>query len=139
LDAAEAANRDPSSLNDICYTLALQQVRLDRALAACKASLKLRPGDAATLDSLGFVLMRLGRDAEAMKSLDAALAIYPSMANSLYVRGLVEARLGRPADSRRDIAAALADSPTIADEFARAGVSPALMTSRSKEKSKGGD
>ncbi|WP_216839162.1 DUF3857 domain-containing protein [Caulobacter sp. S45] len=125
LDVAEADDRDPGSLNSICYSLAVQQMHLERALADCDAALKLRPDDAATLDSRGFVLMRLGRDGEALKAYDAALKINPDEANSLYGRGLVKGRLGQTADSKRDIAAALALGPIIADNFKRMGLSPA--------------
>jgi tetratricopeptide (TPR) repeat protein len=95
---------------------------LERALAHCDASLKLRPNDAATLDSRGFVLMRLGRNAEAVAAYDAAVAANPKEYNSLYGRGVVESRLGRSTDSARDIAAATAIRPRVVEEFAQMGV-----------------
>jgi tetratricopeptide (TPR) repeat protein len=122
LDAVEAAAQDADGLNDVCYDLAVENMTLDRALAACDASLKRRPGNAATLDSRGFVLLRLGRNAEALAAYDAALAADPKLYISLYGRGLVEARLGRRADSTRDIAAALAGLPHVRDDFAELGV-----------------
>jgi tetratricopeptide (TPR) repeat protein len=123
LDAVEAdAKAYPGSLNDICYTLGVQPFLLDRALIDCDASLKIDPDNAATLDSRAFVLMRLGRDTEALSTYDAALKASPQLATSLYGRGLVEARQGRAADSKRDIAAALQLAPAIADDFNRMGL-----------------
>jgi tetratricopeptide (TPR) repeat protein/transglutaminase-like putative cysteine protease len=123
LDAIEAdAKQMSGSLNNICYTLAVQPFLLDRALADCDASLKLDPDNAATLDSRAFVLMRLGRDAEALSTYDAALKAFPKLPTSLYGRGLIEARQGRAADSKRDIAAALQLSPGVVDDFDRMGV-----------------
>jgi tetratricopeptide (TPR) repeat protein len=122
LDSIEATTSDAEALNDICYDLAVENIALDRALAACDASLKRRPGNAATLDSRGFVLMRLGRDAEALAAYDAALAVDPKLYISLYGRGLVEARLGRQAEATRDTGAALAARPYIRDEFADYGL-----------------
>lgn len=123
LDAIEADAKEMSgSLNDICYSLAMQPFLLDRALADCDASLKIDPGSAATLDSRAFVLMRLGRYAEALGAYDAALKAAPKLATSLYGRGLVEARQGRAAESKRDIDAALQLSPDLEDSFRRMGV-----------------
>jgi tetratricopeptide (TPR) repeat protein len=122
LSAAESAARDADALNDICYDLAVENLALDRALADCDASLKSRPANAETLDSRAFVLMRQGRDAEALAAYDAALAANPNLYISLYGRGLVEARLRRQADSARDMAAALAGAPYVRGQFADDGI-----------------
>jgi tetratricopeptide (TPR) repeat protein len=122
LASLEATTQGADELNNICYNLAGEDISLDRALALCDASLKLRPNDAATLDSRAFVLMRLGRNAEALSAYDAALAANPAEYNSLYGRGLVEARLGRTDESARDIAAAVKGRPQVQEEFAQMGV-----------------
>jgi predicted aspartyl protease/tetratricopeptide (TPR) repeat protein len=122
LDALEAELRSADELNSVCYNLAVEGIYLERALADCDASLKSRPGDAATLDSRGFVLMRLGRNAEALDAYNTALAAQPKEFNSLYGRGLVEARLGRTDDSARDIRAALAGRPYLRQAFDDMGV-----------------
>ncbi|HEX4742725.1 MAG TPA: tetratricopeptide repeat protein, partial [Caulobacteraceae bacterium] len=122
LAALETMTHDPIMLNDVCYSLAVENMDLDRALALCDASLKLRPNEAAVLDSRAFVLLRLGRYAEALTAYDAAIAAKPDQYESLYGRGLVEARLGRTADSARDVAAALKAQPQIREEFAEMGV-----------------
>jgi predicted aspartyl protease/tetratricopeptide (TPR) repeat protein len=122
LDALQAELRSPDELNSVCYNLAVEGIYLERALGDCDASLKSRPGDAATLDSRGFALMRLGRNAEALEAYNAALAAQPKEFNSLYGRGLVEARLGRADDSARDIRAALAGRPYLRQAFDDMGV-----------------
>jgi tetratricopeptide (TPR) repeat protein len=118
----KATTHNPIQLNDICYTLAVENMELDSDLALCDASLKLEPQEAATLDSRAFVLMRLGRNAEALTAYDAALAAKPDLYESLYGRGLVEARLGRSTQSERDIADALKGRPQIREEFAEMGL-----------------
>jgi tetratricopeptide (TPR) repeat protein len=122
LTALETMTHDPFMLNDICYSIAAEGMDLDRALALCDASLKLRPNEAAILDSRAFVLFRLGRYAEALTAYDAAITAKSDQFESLYGRGLAEARLGRAADSTRDIAAALKGRPRVREEFAEMGV-----------------
>lgn len=122
LDDLESMRNSPVDRNDVCYELAVAGIFLDRALADCKASLRVNPGAAATLDSLGFVLLRLGRNAEALQAYDAALAAKPDEYNSMYGRGLAEARLGRADDATRDIHAALAASPYLRQSFEDMGV-----------------
>ncbi|MFI4973425.1 MAG: DUF3857 domain-containing protein [Caulobacterales bacterium] len=122
LDALEAQSRSAAELNNVCYSLAGEGIWLQRALADCDASLKLGPGDSATLDSRGFVLLRLGRAADALEAYNAALAVQPKMYNSLYGRGLVEARMGREDDAVRDIHAAMTDRPYLRQEFEAMGL-----------------
>ena len=111
-----------ASLNNLCYSLAANNLLLDRALVFCDASLKLAPKFSAALDSRAFVLLRLNRFEEALIAYDAVLAINPTEYNSLYGRGLVEAKLGRAAESGRDTKAALAGRPTIRSVFADMGL-----------------
>ncbi len=120
--ALETSTNDPSALNEICYGLAVDNFDLDRALADCDRSLRLRPRDGPTLDSRALVLLRLGRTQEALSAYDAALAVDPEEFNSMYARGLVEARLGRQSDSARDTAAALASRPQLKQTFADMGL-----------------
>jgi tetratricopeptide (TPR) repeat protein len=125
LDSLETANRNAIALNNICYSLAVEGEKLDHALSDCDSSLKLMPTNANILDSRAFVLMRLGRDAEAVAAYDAALAADPKLPTSLYGRGFVEARLGRAGDSARDMNAALALAPHIREDFAKLGLAAA--------------
>jgi tetratricopeptide (TPR) repeat protein len=110
-------------LNNVCYDLAVENISLTQALAACDASLTLKPGVAATLDSRAFVLMRMGRNEEALAAYDAALQADPRELNSLYGRALVEARLGQSKAAEADRAAAVARRPSIEADYKRIGLS----------------
>lgn len=107
-----------AKLNNICWELALADVALDRALAACDAALAVKADDAAVLDSRGFVQFRRGDYAAAIASYDKALALRPKLPESLYGRGLARQKKGDTAGANADMAAARALKPNIADQFA---------------------
>jgi tetratricopeptide (TPR) repeat protein len=117
-----AAKGDAQRLNNLCYDQATADIDLTVALADCDASIALAR-TAATLDSRGFVLLRLGRNQEARSAFDDALALSPDLADSLYGRSLVESRLGDMAAAGKDRAAALAKNPKVAATFVEYGVS----------------
>ncbi len=58
---ARARAKGAAGLNSLCWTKATWGVVLESALADCDAALAIEPRDAATLDSRGLVLLRLGR------------------------------------------------------------------------------
>lgn len=70
LTAIEPDN--PVFLNAYGYTLADRTDRQDEALALIERALLLNPEDVATLDSMGWVLYRLGRNEEALYYLQQA-------------------------------------------------------------------
>jgi Flp pilus assembly protein TadD len=107
-----------SALNTICWDLAIANVALDRALAACDAALAQNPENPALLDSRGFVMLRRGDYAAAIASYDKAIAIRPKMPESLYGRGLARQKKGETAGGNADIAAARALKPDIVEQFA---------------------
>jgi tetratricopeptide (TPR) repeat protein/predicted aspartyl protease len=111
-------------LNTRCWYRGLLGEDLDKALDDCNASLKLEPGQPATLDSRGLVRLRLGDYAGAIKDYDAALKQEPSSAWTFYGRGLAELRKGLKAQSDADLKAAAALSPNIAADAARWGLTP---------------
>jgi len=121
---ALAQAKQPVELNNICWDLATHNVSLTRALDDCNASVAKTPTDAAALDSQGFVLMRLGRYADAIASYDSALKIKPLSPGSLYGRGICELRAGKKARGRADLNEATVLSYTVADQFAHYGVQP---------------
>ena len=87
------------------------------------------PNDANTLDSRGFVHLRLGRLAESVDDYDAALKINPDEAQSLFGRGIAKLRRGDTAGAGADLAAAKAIKPSIADKFFGYGIySPLIIT-----------
>jgi tetratricopeptide (TPR) repeat protein len=80
-DAAEAEFRkvlaknpeSPSALNYLGYMLADRNVRLEEAYEMIKKAVELDPGNAAYLDSLGWVYFRMGKLTEAELALKQAL------------------------------------------------------------------
>lgn len=84
-DKAEADLRhlienDPQNalaLNALGYTLADENRDLDEAYALIQRALKIDPDNAAYLDSLGWAQYRLGKLADAQKSLEQSFQIVP--------------------------------------------------------------
>lgn len=120
----KAAAGDARALNNVCWELATLNHRLDDALDACDAALKLRPKDGATLDSRAFVLLRQGRNAESLAAYDEALRVRPYEPNSLYGRGLAKRRLGGIEESDADLKAALKTNFRIGGQFRTYGLTP---------------
>jgi tetratricopeptide (TPR) repeat protein len=114
--------------NERCWALAIADRDLELALADCTESLRLEPNDANTLDSRGFVYLRLGRLAESVDDYDAALKINPDEAQPLFGRGIAKLRKGDTTSAGADLAAAKAIKPRIADKFFRYGIYSTLIT-----------
>lgn len=80
VDAAEVAFRkvlnlqpnNPAALNALGYTLTDQTDRHSEALGYIQRALELQPDDVSAIDSMGWVLFRLGRNAESLKYLKRA-------------------------------------------------------------------
>lgn len=119
---ARNAAGTPTELNNICWFLGSRNFLLQTALDTCSAALEKQPTAAYTLDSKGFVLLRLQRYDEALAAYDAALAQRQKFPASLYGRGIVKRRLGRQQDAKADIDAANAIDATVALEFASFGI-----------------
>ena len=66
---------DPGALNDLGYLWADQGKHLHRALEMIRKAVAAEPDNAAYLDSLGWVLYRLGRVEEALKYLERAVEL----------------------------------------------------------------
>lgn len=116
--------RAPGVLNDRCWTRALWGRELEAALADCDLALKKGGRNSSFMDSRGFVLLRMGRFAEAIRQYDAAIKAQPKHALSLYSRGVAKLRSGDKAGGEADIAAALAIEPRVTDEAKRMGLAP---------------
>ena len=69
--------RDSEVLNALGYTLADRGIRLEEARGHISLALELAPGSPAIVDSMGWVLYRLGRPEEALPLLEEALAAFP--------------------------------------------------------------
>ncbi len=125
LDAIRPAeSAGPNAYNRVCWTAATANLALARALRDCDKALKADPAHAEAADSRGFVLLRLGRYADAVRAYDRALELRPEQPSSLYGRGLAKLRLDRQTEAESDLAAARARSPGIDVEFAGYGVTP---------------
>lgn len=111
-------------LNERCWTLATANLRLEEALANCEEAVEADPGHVAAIDSLAFVMLRLGRYDEAIEHADAAIALAPTMAAPLYVRGIARIRSGDRRGGERDLAAARRLAFDIDTEYRSWGVTP---------------
>ena len=124
IPAHEVDARLPTALNNRCWRRGQWNRDLDKAEADCKRALKLVPNQVQTLDSLGWVELRLGRFDKSIRAFDDALHERPQLASSLYGRGIAEARLGKAAAGQADISAARALVPGIEDEMRPWGINP---------------
>jgi tetratricopeptide (TPR) repeat protein len=79
------------------------------------------PNNAATLDSRGFIFLKMTNFDAAVSDYDAALGSNPKLAFALYGRGLARLRNDDPA-GEADVAAAKAIQADIAEEYARYGM-----------------
>jgi tetratricopeptide (TPR) repeat protein len=122
--ARNAAGNTSLALNNICWYLATRNIDLGTALEDCNLSTEKDPKNEQAYDSKGFVLLRMGRYEESIKTYDIALAAWPSNPHSLYGRGIARRRLGRHKEGDADIRAAQAIAPKIAATFAGYGVTP---------------
>ncbi|MET0321097.1 MAG: tetratricopeptide repeat protein, partial [Duganella sp.] len=127
---ARSSSAAASQQNDIAWLLATHGVALPTALELAQQALSKEPASAIYLDTSGFILLQLGREAEAVRQLDAALALRPDLANSLFVRGVARQRLGLHAAGKADLQSARAAEPGIDAEYAAYGVQPAPSSRR---------
>jgi len=121
-EARRLGQSDANALNEVCWTQAIDNYHLDRALADCDAAIKLAPKAGQILDSRAFVLLRLNRNDEALVQYGEALAVFPQLAPSLYGRSIAERREGRDTEADRDLKAATALDPDIAHQFKDFGI-----------------
>jgi tetratricopeptide (TPR) repeat protein len=119
---AEAQRDVASSLNNRCWARMIIGQQLQEALSDCNESLRIRPNDADTLDSRGFLYLKLSRLNDAIVDFNAALKINSKHAASLYGRGLAKLKKNDRAGANADMAAAKAIQADIADELARDGI-----------------
>jgi TonB family protein len=110
--------------NYMCWELATASVDLPLALEECDAALAQSPDDGASLDSRGFVLLRLGRYDESVTAYDVSLKSPPTLTDSFYGRGLAKRARGEVDAGDADIRAAIAADPRVADRFADYGLKP---------------
>lgn len=110
-DAISAKDLTAPELNNLCWTKALANVALDRALDECNRSLA-KDDSFAAHDSKAVVLLRQSRLDEAIAEFDLALK-GGEFAAALYGRALANARKGDRAKSDADAAEAMKLAPGI--------------------------
>ncbi|WP_046972000.1 aspartyl protease family protein [Dyella japonica] len=116
-----------SALNERCWARALSNQMLDDALKDCRKAIKRDGADAAYLDSLGLVQLRLEHYPESIKAYEQAVAQSPGSAWSRYGLGLAKIRSGQTEAGNADLAAARTLDPQIeqhASKFALAVPKP---------------
>jgi tetratricopeptide (TPR) repeat protein len=121
IDQLRASAKSDVELNNICWAKATAGIALDSALQDCQDALKLNPNNAPAYDSLGMVLLKLGRLAEALDAYNTAIAKGVG-ADSLMGRAFVYLKQGDRARADSDAAEARKRSPTIDSTFAGYGL-----------------
>nr|WP_315250100.1 tetratricopeptide repeat protein [uncultured Duganella sp.] len=120
-DALKASDK-PWQMNEICWLMTVRNVSLPTALFICDAALERRPDYKAALDSRGLVLLRLGRNQEALDAYQAVQASKTNYVHSLMGRGIARKRLGDHAGGDADIKAALEAEPSLGRIYAGYGI-----------------
>ena len=100
LKALELQPYHPQVLNYLAYAWAEQGVNLERAHEMLRRAVNLRPNDGHIIDSLGWVLYRLGRFDEAVEHLEHAIQLEPQEAEVNDHLGDVYWRVGRRLEAR---------------------------------------
>jgi tetratricopeptide (TPR) repeat protein len=118
------SDRAPDALNARCFARAVLKTDLDKALADCEAALRLKPGQASTLDSRGLVHLQRGEFDVAITDYDASLRARPQAAITLYGRGVARLRKGLKDAGDADIQAAIKIRPQVAAEAKLIGLAP---------------
>ncbi len=113
---------DAIDLNDMCWAKATANVSLASALLNCDAALETEPTDPRVLDSRGFVLLRLGRNDDAIASYEKALAGNPRIPATLFGLSVAWKRKGNPEKAATYLRAAVKISWDIEEQFASYGI-----------------
>ena len=112
-DMREIISRDPDNaeaLNALGYTLADRTDRYEEAYELIMRAIELKPEDHYIVDSLGWVLHRMGRHEEALEHLRRALSLTPDPEIAAHL-GEVLWVLGQEVEAREVWNAAIEESP----------------------------
>lgn len=121
----DAQPRHHPAMNYLSYTWADHGVNLEQALEMVQKALELDPGNAAYLDTLGWVYFRMGRLDEALAEIDRALQTDPDEPEILQHRGDILEKLGRHQEAREAWKKSLELDPARASEIGqRLGAAP---------------
>jgi tetratricopeptide (TPR) repeat protein len=112
----------PQALNGRCWSRALLNQELAKALSDCNEALGKRPNVPAYLDSRALVRLRQGQWQAALADYDAVLKIEPVNAWSRYCRSIVETKLGQADKAKADRDAVLKEKPWVAERAKKFGI-----------------
>jgi tetratricopeptide (TPR) repeat protein len=121
LQSLRSGAKTASDFNGLCWEQATAGILLDSALQDCRDALKINPKSGAILDSLGMVLLKLGKLDEALDAYNQAIA-KGTGADSLMGRAFVYLKKGDRAHAEADAAAARKQFADIDSTFARYGL-----------------
>lgn len=124
-DFTVAITVDPNmgvAYNNRCLARTFEGKDLTGALADCDMALKLNPTNLDVQITRGFVYLKMGDPAIAIKEFSAALDVDPNRALALYGRGKARVRMGQLQAGETDIAAAVAIDPGVEAQYARHGI-----------------
>lgn len=106
---------EPTVLNYLGYSYAVQDRELPQAQALIERALAHEPDDGAIMDSLGYVLLRRGDTPEAVHWLERAAALMPDDPTVTGHLGDAYAAAGRPLEARQQWQRALLLNPDADD------------------------
>ena len=92
--------KDAHVLNNLAWLLAHDMNKIDQALPYAQEACKLVPNGSEFLDTYGYVLMRSGKNNEALDALSRSVDIRPMPANRLHL-GEVYEKMNRKSDAFR--------------------------------------
>lgn len=117
-------DREDLALNGRCWTRALWNHELDKALADCNRAVELAPYDRSIRDSRALVWLRMNQLPRAISDYNAALNHDAKSPWSLYGRGIAELRKGDAAKAKADLAEADKLEPEVGQRARRLGIAP---------------
>jgi tetratricopeptide (TPR) repeat protein len=121
LDSIRSKAKSSNDFNRLCWAKATADVMMDSALGDCQEAIRLDPNNIAAVDSLGLVLLRLGKLDDSIAAYDKAVAKKTGSA-SYMGRALAYARKGDSARAAADRAEALKLDEDVEYRFASFGL-----------------
>lgn len=113
--ASEKYPKDPAIANNLAYFYAERQIKLDEAEKLARYADRRNPGQAFITDTLGWVLYRKGKYAEAAKYMNDSLKKEPNSEESRYHLAVIYASMGKKAEAKIELNKALTLNPNYED------------------------
>ncbi|HKC01880.1 MAG TPA: tetratricopeptide repeat protein [Sphingomicrobium sp.] len=120
-DAERAKAKTVSDFKRLCWTKAINDVALQSALEDCRKALRIDADSPSANESLGLVLLKLGKLKESLAAFDLAVA-KKAGADAYMGRAIVRSKLGDAGGAHGDAGEAFKLRPDIDDTFAEYGL-----------------